>query len=390
MKRTALAPMFILALVFSAIAMAPCVKFVSAQTAVTIKADGSVFPSTSAIQQIGDLYLLTGNIGNISVERSNMTLDGCGYTLQGGEGGISLKSVENVTVKNLIIKAGQYGVFLSECSNITVSNNTITGTSFPPPGTSLPPLDIMGGICVLGGYHNTIVGNRLENNLYGMKLAVEYSIISENNIINNNHGINLLAASNNTIYHNNFINNDLNVLTYTTLKPSKSNTWDDGSSSGGNYWSNYNGVDANNDGIGGSPYIIDSDNQDRYPLMKPWEPDSAPPHISIFSPENMTYNDGNVTLTFSTSESTSKISYSLDRQDNVTITGNTTLNEVPNGSHNLTVHATDEFGNTGASETVYFNVDAPEPFPTASVAVGITSAAVVGIGALIYFKKRKH
>jgi pectate lyase len=111
MKRTALALTTIIALLFSAIAITPCVKLVSAQTFITIKADGSVSPSTPAIQQIGDLYILTSDIGGIDVERSNMALDGNGHTLQGGVGGITLKSVKNVTVKNLIIKASQYGVY---------------------------------------------------------------------------------------------------------------------------------------------------------------------------------------------------------------------------------------------------------------------------------------
>jgi hypothetical protein len=53
------------------------------------------------------------------------------------------------------------------------------------------------------------------------------------------------------------------------------NFWDDAYPSGGNWWSNYNGTDVysgshqnitGSDGIGDTPYIIDSSNQDRYPL----------------------------------------------------------------------------------------------------------------------------
>jgi len=45
------------------------------------------------------------------------------------------------------------------------------------------------------------------------------------------------------------------------------NFWDDGYPSGGNYWSNYTGVDSDHDGIGDSSHILDADNQDNYPLM---------------------------------------------------------------------------------------------------------------------------
>jgi hypothetical protein len=47
------------------------------------------------------------------------------------------------------------------------------------------------------------------------------------------------------------------------------NIWDDGSI--GNYWSDYDGRDDNGDGVGDSPYIIDENNRDKYPLIKKLE-----------------------------------------------------------------------------------------------------------------------
>ena len=45
-------------------------------------------------------------------------------------------------------------------------------------------------------------------------------------------------------------------------------------------------------------------------------------------------------------------------------------------------------GNVGSSETVYFTVDVPESFPVVPVIAVV--AVVVGVGLLVYFKKRKN
>jgi nitrous oxidase accessory protein NosD len=74
-----------------------------------------------------------------------------------------------------------------------------------------------------------------------------------------------VESSTNTFFHNTLINNTVRV--YRTL--GDANTWDDGYPSGGNYWGDYEGVDANGDGIGDTPYVIDGSNVDRFPLMAP-------------------------------------------------------------------------------------------------------------------------
>jgi len=61
------------------------------------------------------------------------------------------------------------------------------------------------------------------------------------------------------------------------------NTWNDVYPLGGNFWSDYTGVDlysgpyqneTGSDGLGDTPYIINADNVDNYPLMNPY---GAPP-----------------------------------------------------------------------------------------------------------------
>ena len=118
--------------------------------------------------------------------------------------------------------------------------------------------------------------------------------------------------------------------------------------------------------------------------------DSVPPHIMILSPETKAYNTSDVTLDFTINETFSQTSYSLDGQENITAAGNVTLTRLSGGAHNVTVYATDDAGNTGTSETVYFNVDVPEPFPTVSLIAVSAIVVVAAVGLLLFFKKRKH
>ena len=117
----------------------------------------------------------------------------------------------------------------------------------------------------------------------------------------------------------------------------------------------------------------------------------SPPVISVLSPQNKTYNANSLPLDFTVDQPASWIGYSLDGQGNVTITGNTTITGLTKGSHNITVYAKDTLENTGTSETIGFSVEVPEPFPTVLVATASgASAVIVGIGLLIYFRKRNQ
>jgi hypothetical protein len=116
--------------------------------------------------------------------------------------------------------------------------------------------------------------------------------------------------------------------------------------------------------------------------------DTVSPNIRILSLKNTTYSASDIPLTFRVSEPTSEISYVLDGKENVIINGNTTLSNLSNGAHNVTVFAWDAAGNIGASETVTFTIT--EPFPVVPVAAAFVIVAVVGVGLQVYFKKRKH
>jgi hypothetical protein len=115
------------------------------------------------------------------------------------------------------------------------------------------------------------------------------------------------------------------------------------------------------------------------------------PNVTLLLPQDGKFNTSDVPLDFAVDQPISQFKYSLDGQENVTVTGNTTLTGLANGYHNVTVYAMDESGNTGASETLFFRVEAPEPFPVLTVAAAsVAAVAVLGAGLLVYFRKHKH
>jgi hypothetical protein len=106
------------------------------------------------------------------------------------------------------------------------------------------------------------------------------------------------------------------------------------------------------------------------------------PLIEILSPQNLTYTNNSVPLTFTIYDYSpiSWIGYSLDNQANVTITGNTTLASLPDGIHEIVVYANDTFGNMGASNKIHFTVS------THDIAVTdvTVSKTIIGQGYTLY------
>jgi len=115
--------------------------------------------------------------------------------------------------------------------------------------------------------------------------------------------------------------------------------------------------------------------------------DSTPPNVSFLSVDTA-YTISEFPLHFTLNESVCEISYVLDGQENVSVSGNATLTNLAYGEHNVTVYATDEIGNTGVSETIYFTVAVPEPFPAVLVTVASVIVVLVGVTLFVYFKKR--
>jgi hypothetical protein len=234
---------------------------------IVINADGTVTPANAPIMHYDNVYKLTDNVyGTIKIMKSNIVLNGGGHTLSGpyngsqanvwvvGDGpnqssdliaqyiiGIDFgsRNINGIIIQNIVVRNFSIGMY------VWTTNNTVVNTQVA---------DNIVGV-LLSGSNNTVTYNILDSNKQGLFMGF------------NNEG-NTTIPPDVVIHHNDFENNDLQMngcncqALNTTETP---HHWDDGAH--GNYWSNYNGTDANDDGIGDSPYTIDELNIDRYPLM---------------------------------------------------------------------------------------------------------------------------
>lgn len=214
------------------------------------------------------LYFLCSN-NNIVVQNDFSDNYWSGITI--------ISSCNNIFVGNNIVR-NKNGVRLSHSVNILgvlSENNTIIGNILS---------DNQDGLYFEKSNNNVIKGNIVINNTRS-GLVLDDScgnIIKGNFVKNNKYGVWSLASQD-LIYQNIFANNSFQVYIYpysTTLT-----SWDGGYPSGGNYWSDYKGLDekhgpdqdqSGSDGIGDFPYIINLNNRDRYPLLHPCVKNSLP------------------------------------------------------------------------------------------------------------------
>jgi parallel beta-helix repeat protein len=310
-------------------------------------------------------FVALGNCTNITVEN---------LTISHGYDSITLINTnESVITNNYLSNCGN-GIFLKCCQNTTVTQNTVSGNSDSGIGTTSCDEIVIAensidqcnfGISPAGQTSNHSGGRGstnlviFRNNITNCNPGIYFSL-SSNNLISQNlfrgnaYGVNLVASSknnftentfiensggalrisdayNNTFLHNNFIDNELDsqVLTQWYFGSIyETNVWDDGHE--GNYWSNF---------------------EDRYPNASE-------------NPRTKTWNTA----------------FYID--------------EV-NIDHYPLVNPNEIGTDEPADSLLPLITPSPkpstsEPLPTVLVTVSVASIAIIGIGLVVYLKKRKH
>ena len=231
-----------------------------------ILSDGLVDPPTDSIRKDGNVYTFTTNFyGQLIVETDNVIIDGAGHILHGQYDGNRTDSwvVGQGSDQNTSSIPWTIGIDLerSDLHNLTVKNLNIQNFYI--------------GIYVWTS-NNTLTENNINDNIVGILLSGDSNTLTKNNIAHNEEGIFFGVNTpgneplNIALNQNNFVDNDVQFSgcfceDFDTEEAP--HTWDNGEI--GNFWSDYQGIDNDADGIGDTPYIIDLLNQDRYPLMEP-------------------------------------------------------------------------------------------------------------------------
>jgi nitrous oxidase accessory protein len=344
----------------------------------------------------------------VTVAASNVTIKG--FTVQHGGVGIRLAGGEegNTLFDNTMLLNAYYGIYGDLCGSTVIANNNVSfngwhgiflyGSEPCVLDSNLILSNGIDGVFIRASSNNTVTGNLVSDNrvcgidIYSNEDPLRAHGLPKNNAIEHNHvlnnscgvkigyfgadmsstenhiyenfigynelGLNISGANGNSVHHNNFINNSIQVST----NESFNNTWDDSYYGGGNYWSDCNSTDLSwgpnqdetgSDGITDFPYLISTNpgEEDQYPFMytNGW---LSSQEVTIVSPSNKTYRSNTVPLLVTTNKP-ARLSYSLDSQTNSTITENLVLSDLPAGTHNVTVHASDNLDDKASSEVLF-------------------------------------
>ncbi len=192
-----------------------------------------------------------------------------------------------------------YGSYNLNLTGIHLENTSYGFHAIHTGHNSIVSSEIFGnghGIYISNSDNDIIASNEVSLNQYGIVMEnVMDSLIHLNHLEENDLGASLAWSTGNRIHHNHFIDNSVQASDSDFL-----NQWDDGYPSGGNWWSDYMGIDnrsgpnqdlPGSDGIGDTPYYLYDRGLDRYPL-NPVRPPPPPTNLttSVLSGKHVLLN----------------------------------------------------------------------------------------------------
>ncbi|ADE35644.1 NosD domain-containing protein [Methanohalophilus mahii] len=338
-----------------------------------------------------------------NISANNVTIDG--FNVSGADesdfgkmsAGIYLRNVTKCTIFNNILSNNRYGIYLaaSNNNNLTgnnVSENSVAGIHLDSShGNYLVNNNISDNIdrginIDLSNYNNLTNNEITKNSLQGISLykSTENSMVS-NTISGNGYtnygaeaGIYLGSSTDNNIY-NNWFNNSVN---FKVMSGCDYNNWNTTSTTGpniiggphigGNYWATPDGdgfsqvnTDSNGDGFCDTPedtYVIHEvqNNYDYLPLAgdnkEPSVVPITPPADKRIGPGHLLELNVSVTDTSEISSvviNVSSINNTINEIPLTNVSGywvnNITVDTIADGVYNLSINATDVYGNSNTS-----------------------------------------
>jgi len=204
------------------------------------------------------------------ISRESVSIEGSGnHTVIVSSNNVTLT---DISIRNSGISSHFSGIFLKDISNCTVQRIWVRYAG--------------NGVYLVSTTDNIISDNSIELCNCGLYLSnADDNMITKNDVHNNNmYGVQVSVSSTNNI----FSENDFSLNLVKNAYDLASNIWS--YQEKGNYWDDYTGYDNNSNGIGDTPYLIDSNSLDAHPLGDFLSIDQQPiAYIDAISPTTTVY-----------------------------------------------------------------------------------------------------